>query len=197
MMKVITLVLLAPLMTGRGFGQSQTVSSNGSFEIRPTNLPVVVGLFERADRNNGRLYVALDKERRQLEEVEIGKIRAVFLLQGNRKRLLNYLVGGGASGGTLGLAGLFIVDKALVNKTPTSPDRNDIIWWSSAGASAGLLVGFLLGRGEEDVRAWPVYSLEFVSTISNHPGKRDLRNQENIYRIPAGAIIQVVMGLPE
>lgn len=202
-MKAITTGVLISIIVCHGFGQSQTVQSDdrSMIEIRLTNLPMVVGLFERADRHNGRLYVALDKEKKQLEEIEIGRIRAVFLLQGNHEKLLNYLVGG-VSGGVLGITGLFARNRVLVDKNSTtvastSLDRDEVILWSSVGASVGLLVGFLYGKDEENVRAWPVYNLEFISTAPDRPGKRNLRDKENIYRIPAGAIIQVVMGLPE
>lgn len=203
MLKTVVVSMFILFWVGFGFSQSQTVPSDGLFmEIKLTNLPVIVGLLQQVDRQSGKIYVALDKEGRKQEEIEIGRIRAVFLLQGNREKLLNYLVGG-TLGGMSGLGGLIMKNKLMAEKDNASGglglaqlDPKETAGYIAVGTTVGLLVGYLRGRGEEDIRVWPVYDREFVSSSPASSGKRNLQDKENIYRIPAGAMIQVVTGRP-
>lgn len=166
-------------------------------EVKFADMPVVVGLFDHLDQDTRMLYVGLDKDRKKLEEVELSRIRAVYLIQGNKDKLFNYLVGG-AGGGAAGLSGLFMRNKFLLDKSATGPtplEPGEAALWTSVGAGIGLVVGWLRGRGVEDIRAFPIFDAETIT--DPEVGKRDLRDQKNLGRIIPGMMIQVVMGLPK
>ncbi len=193
--RIVLMLVVSITSVSWGLSQEQPRAMG---DVRFANLPVVVGLFDHVDRETNRLYVGLDKNRRKLEEIEIVRIRAVYLIQGNREKLLNYLVGG-ASGGALGLSGLFMKNKFLVEKNATSPmplEPGEAALWTSVGAGIGLVVGWLKGRGVEDVRAFPIFDAEIVSSTDS-TGRQDLRDKKNVGRIIPGTMIQVVMGPPK
>jgi hypothetical protein len=146
-----------------------------------------------------KIYIRLDKDGQRKEEVEMKRVRAVYLIQGNREKLMNYLVGG-AGGGALGLSGLFMRNKFLTEKESSSPaplEPGEVLLWSSVGAGIGLVVGWLRGRGVENVRAFPIYDLETTREESVQKGKRNLRDRGNLALLLPGTMIHVVIGTPE
>ncbi|MDO8495317.1 MAG: hypothetical protein Q7S32_02195 [bacterium] len=178
---------------------SQGSPQTGLEGVKFTSLPIVVGLLDRVDMVNEKIYIGLDKDRKKMEEVEIKRIRAVYLIQGNHEKLMNYLVGG-AGGGALGLSGLFMRNKLLTEKeaaTQVPIEPGEVLLWSSVGAGIGLVVGWLRGRGVENVRAFPVYDLEMTRDEPVAAGKRNLRDKNNIAKISPGTMIHVVIGVPE
>ncbi len=203
-LRMLWLVLLVVGLTmlffcGKVFGQDRARSgaipelSTESWDYKIVTLPVVVGIFHGFDGDN--LSVALNKEHTKLETVNLKKIQAVYLLQGNKEKLGNYLLGG-IGGGALFFSG-FMVKNKLWTESDGQLFSKESAMGTSLGVGVGLIVAWWQNRGVEDVRPWPVYSLDIYQSDPGAPGKLNYRDPRNLDKILAGSFIQVIISGPE
>lgn len=200
-------VLISALFSEKVFSQDQkhapAVSElpAESWDYQIVTLPVVVGIFHGFDLESGKLSVALNKEHTRLETIELKKIRAVYLLQGNREKLHNYLLGV-AGGGALGVSGFWVKGKIYPESNPglknqPAYDYKEAALWTSVGAAVGVVMAWWQNRGVEDVRPWPVYSLDIYQSDPGISGKINFKDPHNLEKITAGSFVQVMINGPE
>lgn len=169
---LLTVLLLSPVQTVPPYALAQ------SQPAQTFHLPVVDGIFQKADMENRMLFVALDKDGKIVQEINFSTIESVYLIQGKTEKLKEYLVGG-TVGGAVGFSSLFL-DKLVSlikdNKNPsdTGDDKNGgrFNWIRVAaliggGAGAGMLVQ-RLKNGGEDVRDFPVYDPKIKQDNPNY-----------------------------
>lgn len=188
-MKKVNLILLTMLIANVGtWTEAASADQDGaSSEVKLITLPVTIGQFDRWDPGKEVLYVALDKNHKRLEEIELAKIKAVYLVQGNHSQLFREVFGRGGLGGVLGLSAQVGKEKVFPDKQ-TGGDQHLFsreTWvWTSVGASVGAVWGWLKARGVENVRLFPVYDLETQ--------RADFHDQRRLNRILPGSFVQVV-----
>ena len=128
-----------------------------------TEIPVIDGIVHRIDFENRFLYIALDREGRIIQEINIDTIESVYLIQGRPEKLKNYLIGG-TIGGTAGLSSVLwskIIAKNGENGNGGGTEKQvsltELALRAIGGTGAGLLVAHLWKEGEKDARPFPVY----------------------------------------
>lgn len=178
---------------------SQTPMANSrqtlAQEIRLVSLRAVDGTFDRVE--NEKLYTVVgfdpsDREKKVFEEIDLGRIRAVYLIQGKREALMKYIFGGAGFGGAGGLSSFFLKNKMRQEENPneTSAVSAEVFLWSSVGATVGAVIGYLWGRGIEDVRMMPIFDREIKTKAKNGLDYQDINN---IRKIPRDHFIHVVV----
>lgn len=202
---LLALVLIATFFCIDSFSQNQNSSTslplppNDAWEYKIVNLPVVFGIFHGFDLESGIFSVAFDKKHTKLETIELKKIRAVYLLQGNKEKLNNYLLGV-AGGGVLGVSGFWVKGKIYpesISGLKNQEDYKEAALWTSVGAAVGVVMAWWQNRGVEDVRPWPVYSLDIYQSDPGISGKINFKDPHNLEKITAGSFVQVMISGPE
>ena len=199
LLALLLMSLMAAFFYRESFGQSQesavskTLADTWDYKI--VNLPVVIGVFHGFDLASGQLSVAFDEKHTKLETIDLRKIRSVYLLQGSREKLNNYL-GGAAAGATGGFAVSFFKNK--LERAPNSQLLSkDTARDISIGVGVGLVVSWWRSRGVEDARPWPVYSLDIYQSDPGNSNKVDYKDPHNLEKILPESFIQVMMVGPE
>lgn len=146
--------------------------------------PVVDGIVRKVDLEKRFIYVLLDKEGKMVQEIQIDTIESVYLIRGKVEKLKEYLLGG-AIGSAAGASSVFW--NRIVGSSGSGKNENGVKQQISladlslrvvGGTGAGLIVSYLLKRGEKEEAPFPVYdpSIEKKSSESGI----DFSNKNNL-----------------
>ncbi len=134
---------------------------------------IVDGVFHHLDLKNSTMYIAIDKQGKILQKVQLGRLESVYLIQGRQEKLKSLLTGGSV-GAAVGLSSIFwgnLIGLVKDSKDNNSSDQNsdkfnatNLIVRVAGGAGVGLLVGYLKDQGDDDVRTFPVYDPKIKQT---------------------------------
>lgn len=154
--------------SGRAF------ESQSDHDSKQVTVEVVDGIFNNLDKDKQTISVFLDRDRKISYRLEFYKIRSVYLIQGQERKLaglLKYAV----AGGTIGLTSKIVID--MKNRNAETEGRKlDLIGaalWTVGSAGASALAGFFRDRGEEEPRTFPIYDPEIRMVVASGVNDND------------------------
>ena len=155
-------------------------------EPTATTIKIVDGFFHHLDLEKKQMLVAIDKQGKILQSINLGRIKSVYLIQGKPEKLKG-LLAGGSIGAIVGFSSLFWKSLTDPNKDATDNQKDnklnitDLAIRIGGGAGVGLIIGYFRDRGEESIRPFPVYDPEIRQT-NPHPSI-DFGNIENLAKM--------------
>jgi len=155
-------------------------------EPTATTIKIVDGFFHHLDLEKKQMLVAIDRQGKILQSINLGRIKSVYLIQGKPEKLKGLLTGG-SIGAIVGFSSLFWKSLTDSNKDATDNQKDnklniaDLAIRIGGGAGVGLIIGYFRDRGEESIRPFPVYDPEIRQT-NPHPSI-DFGNIENLAKM--------------
>ncbi|MBI2676761.1 MAG: hypothetical protein HYX21_02315 [Candidatus Yanofskybacteria bacterium] len=172
----VIFVFNSGIFTKPSFAASKSQESPQQEPVAMT-IKIVDGFFHHLDLEKKLMYVAIDKDGKVLQSINLRQIESVYLIQGRPEKLKGLLTGG-SIGAVIGFSSLFWRDVVGLNKndkTTETADKNgnriniaDLAIRIGGGAGVGLLVGYFGRQGEDDIRPFPVYDPSIKQT-NPHP----------------------------
>lgn len=183
--------------------QEQAQVVLGQLELQPITISGtsgISGIMERTEQNKVFIWVDWDKERnapKTIQEIDFSQINAVYLIQGDKEKIIKSMFKGGGGGALIAFSTLLAKDRlASSEENQKNNWRTKERWLTvSALALTGIIVGYFKEAGVENIISFPVF-LRGARQTGDSSG-RNLGDINNVKKIEMGSIVYVELLEPE